>query len=65
MFKTTIQLGTLCIKTTVEQENEIAQLQNVISRQATQLISMKGEKEITIEELKTKNRELEKLVAQR
>merc|ERR1712173_279522 len=51
--------------TLVEQENEIAQLQNVISRQATQLISMKGEKEVTIEELKTKNRELEKLVAQR
>merc|ERR1712048_646348 len=49
----------------VEQENQIEEMKNVISRQATQLVSMKGEKEITIEELKTKNRELEKMVAQR
>merc|ERR1712167_52002 len=49
----------------VEQDNEISQLQNVISRQATQLVSMKGEKEMTIEDLNTKNRELEKLAAQR
>jgi len=49
----------------VEQQNEICELQNVISRQATQLVSMKGEKEVTIEDLKTKNRELEKLAAQR
>merc|ERR1712159_646831 len=51
--------------TVVEQEQRIAELSDVISRQATQLVNMKGEKELTIEDLKTRNRELQTLVAQR
>merc|ERR1719219_2535125 len=47
----------------VDQQQQIDELTNVISRQQTQLISMKGDKELTIEDLKTKNRDLEKLIA--
>jgi len=45
-----------------DQQHKIDELASVIDRQKTQLVSIKGERETTIDELKMKNRTLENLV---